>query len=68
MVCRVRYLNSAGIHRREIPGIGTLAHAYPPNWLLYASLQCFPHGDAPIEMDAMVVMDDRVLVLEIKDL
>jgi hypothetical protein len=68
MVCRVRYLSSAGIHRREIPGIGTLAQAYPPNWLLYASLQCFPHGDAPIEMDAMVVMDDRVLILELKDL
>ncbi|MBX9778554.1 MAG: AAA family ATPase [Xanthobacteraceae bacterium] len=67
MVTRVRYLSSAGIHRREIPGIGALAQAYPPDWLLYASLQCFPRGELPIEMDAMVVMDDRVLILEIKD-
>jgi hypothetical protein len=67
MVCRVRYLSSAGIHRREIPGIGALAQAYPLDWLLYASLQCFPRGELPIEMDAMVVMDDRVLILEIKD-
>src|SRR5438552_9082228 len=67
MVCRVRYLSSAGIHRREIPGIGALAQAYPPDWLLYASLQCFPRGELPIEMDALVVMDDRVLILEIKD-
>jgi Nuclease-related domain len=68
MACRVRYLSSAGIHRREIAGIGALAQAYPANWLLYASLQCYPPREAPIEMDAMVVMDDRVLLLEIKDL
>jgi hypothetical protein len=68
MTCRVRYLNSAGIHRREIPGIGALSSAYPANWLLYASLQCFPRGDTPIEMDAVVVTDDRILILELKDL
>ena len=67
MVCRVRYLSSAGIHRREIPGITALERAFPQQWLLYASLQCFPRGEPPIEMDAMVVMDDRVLVLELKD-
>ena len=67
MVCRVRYLNSAGIHKREIPGIDALAQAFPPQWLLYASLQCYPARDTPIEIDAMVVMDDRVLLLEIKD-
>src|SRR5262245_46815090 len=67
MVCRVRYLSSDGIHRREIPGITALERAYPPQWLLYASLQCFPRGEPPIEMDAMVVMDDRVLILELKD-
>lgn len=67
MVCRVRYLSSAGIHRREIPGITALERAFPQQWLLYASLQCFPRGEPPIEMDAMVVLDDRVLVLELKD-
>jgi hypothetical protein len=39
MVCPVRYLSSAGIHRREIPGVGALAQAYSQDWLLYASLQ-----------------------------
>jgi serine/threonine protein kinase len=67
MVCRVRYLSSAGIHPREIPGIDVLAQAYPANWLLYASLQCYPKNEPPLEIDAMVVMDDRVLLLEIKD-
>jgi tRNA A-37 threonylcarbamoyl transferase component Bud32 len=64
---RVRYLSSAGIHPREISGIGELAQAFPSKWLLYTSLQCYPAGDRPIELDAMVVMDDRVLLLEIKD-
>jgi hypothetical protein len=31
------------------------------------SLQCYPRNEPPIEMDAMIVMDDRVLLLEIKD-
>ncbi|MBY5436501.1 AAA domain-containing protein [Rhizobium leguminosarum] len=67
MVCQIRYLSSGGIHRREIPGITELAKAYPAEWLLYTSLQCYPPNESPIELDAMVVMDDRVLLLEIKD-
>jgi hypothetical protein len=61
MPCRVRYLNSAGIHLREIPGIDALAQALPPQWLLYASLQCYPPRSLPIEIDALVVAEDRVL-------
>jgi len=67
LVCQVRYLNSAGIHAREIPGIDALAAAFPSHWLLYASFQCLPKNAMPIEIDAMVVMEDRVLLLEIKD-
>jgi Nuclease-related domain len=67
LACRVRYLNSAGIHPREIKGIDALAAAFPAHWLLYASFQCLPKGSDPIEIDAMVVMDDRVLLLELKD-
>lgn len=67
MACRVRYLNSSGIHLREIPGIQALASAFPEQWLFYASLQCFPPRSFPIEIDALVVMDDGVLVLELKD-
>jgi serine/threonine protein kinase len=67
MACKVRYLNSSGIHMREIPGISKLADALPSQWLLYASLQCYPPRSHPIEIDAMIVMDDRVLLLELKD-
>src|SRR5882724_380954 len=67
MACRVRYLNSAGIHVREIRGIDALAQVFPPEWLLYASLQCYPAQGAPIEIDAMIATDDQVLLLELKD-
>ncbi|MGJ0486016.1 MAG: AAA domain-containing protein [Methylomicrobium sp.] len=53
--------------RREIKGVDALANAFPPQWLLYVSLNCFPRGQDPMEIDVMVVMDDRVLILEIKD-
>ena len=67
MVCRVRYLNSAGIMPREIKGIDALSKAFPSNWLLYVSLNCFPRNQSPMEIDAVVVMDDLILLLEIKD-
>ena len=67
MTCKVRYLNSAGIMPREIKGIEALAKAFPSNWLFFVSLNCFPRNQSPMEIDAVVVMDDLILVLEIKD-
>lgn len=67
MTCKVKYLNSAGIMPREIKGIDALSKAFPSDWLLYVSLNCFPRNQAPMEIDAVVVMDDILLLLEIKD-
>jgi len=67
MACKVRYLNSAGIMPREIKGIDALSKAFPSDWLLYVSLNCFPRNQSPMEIDAVVVMDDLILLLEIKD-
>jgi hypothetical protein len=53
--------------RREIPGINALAAAFPSDWLLYVSLNCYPRNQPPMEIDAFIVMDDRVLILELKD-
>src|SRR3546814_87772 len=61
------YLNSAGIHLREIKGIQALADNLPSHWLLYASLTCYPARSAPIEIDGFLVTDDRILLLELKD-
>ena len=67
MVCKVRYLNSAGIMRREIKGVDALAKAFPSEWLLYVALNCYPRNQDPMEIDALVVIEDQILLLEIKD-
>lgn len=67
MACKVRYLSSAGIHHREVKGVEALAKVFPSNWLMFASLNAFPANSAPIEIDLLVVMDDRVVLLELKD-
>jgi tRNA A-37 threonylcarbamoyl transferase component Bud32 len=67
MPCRVRYLNSAGVQQREVKGLAALTATFPSKWLVYASFQYLPPRDNPLEIDAMVVMDDRILLLELKD-
>ncbi len=67
MVCQIRYLSSAGIHPREKKGVGALAHAFPSDWLVFASLTAFPRNSSPIEIDLLVIMDDRIVLLELKD-
>lgn len=67
MACKVRYLNSAGIMPREIKGIDALAQAFPAEWLLYVALNCYPRNQDPMEIDAFVVIEDQILLLEIKD-
>lgn len=63
----IRYLASEGIHSREIKGITALDAGVPPQWVFYTGLQYFPGHDRPIEMDLIILMDDRVLLVEIKD-
>jgi Nuclease-related domain len=65
--CRIRYLNSTGIHAREATALKALSSALPQEWLLYASFQYLPPRENSLDIDAMVVMDDRVLLLEVKD-
>jgi len=67
MACKVRYLNSAGIMPREIKGVDALAKAFPADWLLYVALNCYPRNQDPMEIDALVVIEDQILLLEIKD-
>jgi hypothetical protein len=63
----IRYLTSEGIHPREVKGLTQLDASLPADWTFYAGLQYFPGHDTPIEMDLIVLMDDRVLLIEIKD-
>jgi hypothetical protein len=53
------YLTSDGIHPREVKGLTQLDAS--AEWTFYAGLQYFPGHDTPIEMDLIILMDDRVL-------
>ncbi|MCW3845981.1 NERD domain-containing protein [Sphingomonas sp. LB-2] len=48
-------------------GLEALAQSLPINWLIYASLNAYPPNDKPIEIDVIAVMDDRIVLLELKD-
>ncbi|WFU60101.1 AAA domain-containing protein [Bradyrhizobium pachyrhizi] len=39
----------------------------PDTWLLYVALQYLPIRQNPMDIDTVVVMDDRVLILELKN-
>src|SRR5689334_4566703 len=67
MACKIRYLNSAGINAREIKGVDAIAAACPAHWLLYTSLTCFPPSSSPIEIDVLLVTDEQIVLLELKD-
>lgn len=68
MACRVRYLSSAGIQPSEISAVEAMAAAFPSNWLMYASLTCYPPRQHSFEVDVLLATHDRVLVLELKQL
>jgi serine/threonine protein kinase len=63
----IRYLASEGIHPREIKGLTELDAALPVEWVFYSGLDYFSGHDTPIQMDLIILMDDRVLLVEIKD-
>jgi hypothetical protein len=63
----IRYLSSEGIHPREIKCLTDLDAALPADWVFYAGLQYFPGHVTPIEMDLIILTDDRVLLVEIKE-
>ncbi|WP_337180302.1 AAA domain-containing protein [Sphingopyxis granuli] len=44
-----------------------MADSLPSHWLLYVSLTSYPKNSSPIEIDAFLVTDDRILLLELKD-
>jgi hypothetical protein len=67
VACQVRYLSSAGIQPAEVRGVQALADALPEHWLLFASMVCYPRKEHPLDIDVLLAMDDRVLLIELKD-
>ena len=67
MACKVTYLNTAGIMPREIKGVEGLSKAVHSDWLMYVAMNCFPRNQPSMEIDVVLVTNNRILLLEIKD-
>jgi serine/threonine protein kinase len=55
-----------GIHQREIPGIEKLKEL-PDHWYAFTNLDLALPGKNPREIDLIMVIDDRILMVDLKD-
>jgi hypothetical protein len=55
-----------GVHAREIHGLGQLRHL-PKEWYAYTNLEVAVGPGQYREIDAVMVIDDRVLLVDLKD-
>jgi Nuclease-related domain len=55
-----------GVHAREIHGLGKLRHL-PKEWYAYTNLEVSVGPGQYREIDAVMVTDDRVLLVDLKD-
>ena len=55
-----------GLHEREVKGIEALA-SLPGNWFAYTNLDLATAPGSSREIDVIIVADDRILVVDLKD-
>jgi serine/threonine protein kinase len=55
-----------GLHEREVKGIETLA-SLPPHWFAFTNLDLATAPGSSREIDVIIVADDRILVVDLKD-
>jgi hypothetical protein len=55
-----------GLHERELKGIESLA-SLPPQWFAYTNLDLATGPGSSREIDVIIVADDRILVVDLKD-
>lgn len=55
-----------GLHEREVKGIESLA-SLPPKWFAYTNLDLATAPGSSREIDVIIVADDRILVVDLKD-
>ena len=55
-----------GVHRREITGVEKL-RGLPPDWYAFPNLEIIRAGAMPRQIDIVIVLDDRILLVDLKD-
>ncbi|HTF61867.1 MAG TPA: nuclease-related domain-containing protein [Edaphobacter sp.] len=59
-------ISGKGIHRREISGIEKLREL-PGHWYCFTNLELIEPGSMPRQIDVTIVMEDRILIVDLKD-
>jgi hypothetical protein len=62
---KLKVINPAGVHSREIKGLDVLEKALPDHWFGYAAFELIGHDAG--EIDLLICADDRLILVEIKD-
>jgi serine/threonine protein kinase len=64
---QITFANAQGIHFREINGVQVLKEKLPPDWYAFANLEVINPGQTGRQVDIAIVMDDRIMLADIKD-
>jgi len=59
-------ISGKGIHRREVSGIEKL-RVLPASWYAFTNLELIQPGSMPRQIDIVIVLDDRILIVDLKD-
>jgi serine/threonine protein kinase len=59
-------ISGKGIHRREVPGVEKL-RTLPAEWYAFTNLELIQPGEMPRQLDVIIVLDDRILIADLKD-
>lgn len=60
-------ITGKGINKREVPGVAKLRQLLPDDWYSFTNLELIRAGATPREIDLVIVLDDRVLLADLKD-
>ena len=59
-------ITGQGVHRREITGVEKLRDL-PTEWYAFPNLEIIRSGAMPRQIDIVIVLDDRILLVDLKD-
>src|SRR5579859_186893 len=59
-------ISGKGIHRREVAGVEKL-RGLPKSWYAFTNLELIQPGSMPHQIDVVIVLDDRILIVDLKD-
>src|SRR5262245_27339678 len=64
---KIRYLSAAGVLDVEQSAFKQLENKLPSDWLGYAAFQLVIPGAAPLDIDLLILTENRILVVELKN-